>query len=118
MNHNLSEVLLDELGLVKAMAIMGKGNEADDLDGLTSFTESAEESLIQNYFASNDSSILIQNGKDLLQRATARFVYDFEAYQRDAKPVVVSSIMREEHYQKIMMRPSKLDLNIQMDLAK
>ncbi|MBK8644836.1 MAG: insecticidal toxin complex protein [Saprospiraceae bacterium] len=118
MNHNLSEVLLDELGLVKAMAIMGKGNEADDLDGLTSFTESAEESLIQNYFASNDSSILIQNGKDLLQRATARFVYDFEAYQRDAKPVVVSSIMREEHYQKNNDAPIQIGFEYTDGLGK
>ena len=30
-NDNISRVLLDELGLVKAMAIYGKGNEADNL---------------------------------------------------------------------------------------
>ncbi|MGZ8538395.1 MAG: SpvB/TcaC N-terminal domain-containing protein, partial [Flavisolibacter sp.] len=30
-NNNLTESISDELGMVKAMAIMGKGNEADDL---------------------------------------------------------------------------------------
>lgn len=118
MNHNLSEVLLDELGLVKAMAIMGKGNEADDLIGLTSYTESSEAILIQNYFASTDSSILIQNGKDLLQRATARFVYDFEAYQRAGKPIVVSSIMREEHYQKNNDSPIQIGFEYTDGLGK
>ena len=38
-NANLSEVLVDELGLVKAMAVYGKGDEADDLAGLADFTE-------------------------------------------------------------------------------
>ena len=39
-------------------------------------------------------------GKNLLQHATARFVYDFDVYQNSGKPAVVASIVREEHFQK------------------
>ena len=42
-NHNLSEVITDELGLVKAMALFGKGNEADDLIGLNEFSSQEEQ---------------------------------------------------------------------------
>jgi RHS repeat-associated protein len=103
MNDNLSEVLVDELGLVKAMAVMGKGDEADDLIKLTDFTD--ETALIKDFFTvlhSTDkvanSVILHQKANDLLQQATARFVYDFDAYKNHGKPVVVASILREEHY--------------------
>ena len=41
-NDNLSEVLADELGLVKAFAVFGKGSEADNLTGLNNFTTAAE----------------------------------------------------------------------------
>src|SRR5690606_32440277 len=41
-NDNLSEILLDELGLPKAMAVYGKGSEADDVDGLTAETLDTE----------------------------------------------------------------------------
>src|SRR5690606_37404485 len=44
-NGNLSEVLSDELGLVKAVAVMGKGNEADELTGLSEITDTAESTL-------------------------------------------------------------------------
>jgi RHS repeat-associated protein len=105
MNDNLSEVLVDELGLVKAMAVMGKGNEADDLSLLDDYTDVTETALIKDFFTvphSTDkvanSVILHQKANDLLQQATARFVYDFDAYINHGKPVVVASILREEHY--------------------
>ncbi|MGY0035269.1 hypothetical protein [Pedobacter sp. NJ-S-72] len=41
-NDNISEVVSDELGFVKAVALYGKGTEADDLTGLTEFTTAAE----------------------------------------------------------------------------
>jgi len=99
-NGNLSEAISDELGLVKAVAIMGKGNEADEILGLTELTEVVETALIQNFFNAPDSVQLTALGKNLLQHASSRFVYDFEAYINHGKPAVVSAITREEHFQK------------------
>jgi hypothetical protein len=98
-NGNFSEVLLDELGLVKAMAVFGKGNEADDLTGLNEFSSTAEITLVNDFFNAAASEVLVTHGKDLLQHATARFVYDFDAYRNSGKPAVVASIVREEHFQ-------------------
>jgi RHS repeat-associated protein len=103
-NDNLSEAISDELSLVKALAIMGKGAQADDLDLLTE--ETTEQNDIDDFFAiANadgicDSANLHVKAKDLLKHATARFVCDFNAYMGSGKPVVVSSIVRESHYKK------------------
>lgn len=107
-NGNFSEVMLDELGLVKAMAISGKGNEADELTNLSEITDAAELTVIQNFFQAADSVQLTQLGKNLLNRATARFVYDFEAYTKWGKPAVVASITREEHFAKNANSPVQL----------
>lgn len=119
-NNNLSVGLLDELGLVKAMALMGKGNEADDLEGLTEITDAAESLLIQQYFTVSDTETLRSTARELLQHATARFVYDTERYQTSVTlsteqleeapntqpcaiikrlPAVSAGIAREEHHQ-------------------
>lgn len=114
-NHNLSEAISDELGLVKALAVLGKGTEADELTGLTEITEAAENNLIRDFFnaplttnGTTDSVVLTNLGKQLLQRATARFVYDFEVYQTTGKPNVVASIVREEHFAKNANSPVQL----------
>ena len=99
-NGNYSTAIADELGLVKAVAIMGKGNEADELVGLTEFTEAAETTLIQNFFNAPDSVQLTAFGKNLLQHASSRFVYDFEVYINHGKPAVVAAITRETHFRK------------------
>lgn len=103
-NHNISEVLSDELGLVKAMAVFGKGNQADDLTGLQDITAPAETTLINNFFnppvtpqGITDSSVLLSNGAQLLQNATVRFGYDLDVYKNTGKPVVAATIMRETH---------------------
>ncbi|MGV8094282.1 MAG: SpvB/TcaC N-terminal domain-containing protein [Mangrovibacterium sp.] len=96
-NGNLAETISDELGFVKAMAVMGKGNEADELTGLTEVTEAAERAAIQDFFSSADSIQLLDRAKDLLQRATTRFVYD--PGPAAGKPAVVAVISREEHDQ-------------------
>ena len=105
-NGNFSEAITDELGLVKAMAVFGKGNEADDLPELTEFTEQAESDLIQEFFnlphtaaGIADSTALHQRAKQLLNNTTARFVYDFDVYKNTGKPAVVASIVREKHFQ-------------------
>ena len=109
-NANPSSVITDELGLVKALAVEGNGNfdgtnytlaeadRADDLVGLKEYTDDAEKLFISNYFGSPSASQLKENGDKLLQHASARFVYDFDAYKNDGKPTVVSSISREEHF--------------------
>ena len=99
MNGNFSEVISDELGLVKAVAVMGKGNEADELTGLSESTDAAESALVISFFQAPDSVQLTSTGKNLLNRATSRFVYDFENYLNSGKPAVVTSISREQHFQ-------------------
>ncbi len=99
-NGNFSEAISDELGLVKAVAILGKGNEADDLIGLTEITNAAEMALMQDFINAPDSIQLNVVGKNLLQHVSSRFVYDFEAYIKHGKPAVAAAITREEHFQK------------------
>ena len=104
-NNNLSEVISDELGLVKAMAVMGKGTQADDLTGIEEITEN-EQADIDTFFntANADgvckSDILQNTARKLLKNASARFVYDFDVYFKTGKPAVVSSIVRETHNKK------------------
>lgn len=73
-NGNFSEAICDELGLLKAMAVMGKGNEADELTGISEITDAAESVSILNFFQAPDSVQLTNVGKNLLNRASARFV--------------------------------------------
>ncbi len=97
-NGNLSEVISNELGMVKAFALMGKGNEADSLTGISENTDTAETAIVNSFFTAANSIQLTAIGKDLLQNATARFVYDLESYVTTGQPVAVSSIMREQHF--------------------
>ncbi|MBW4441093.1 MAG: VCBS repeat-containing protein [Plectolyngbya sp. WJT66-NPBG17] len=97
-NDNLSEAIADELGMVKATALLGKGAEADDLAGLSEFTTPAEETAIADFFNAANSTELVTRGKALLAHATTRFVYDLTAFQTSGSPVVAASILREEHF--------------------
>ncbi|MEO7394588.1 MAG: toxin TcdB middle/N-terminal domain-containing protein, partial [Chitinophagaceae bacterium] len=124
-NNNLSETLIDELGLVKAMAVMGNdnnndgiGEEADDLTGLTESTEAAETTLVNNFFNAPNSVQLTAIGKTLLQHATAHFVYDLDVYKNTGKPTAVASIVREEHFQKNTTSPVQLSFEYSNGLGK
>ncbi len=117
-NHNFSEVLSDELGLVKAVAVFGKGAEADDLAGLEEFTDPVEQTAIADFFNAPDSVVLTNRGKSLLGHATARFVYDFDVFKNTGKPVVVASIMREEHNKKSPNSPVQLSFEYSNGLGK
>ncbi len=115
-NGNFSEAISDELGLVKALAVMGKGKEADELTGISEITDVAESAFILNFFQAPDSIQLTNIGKQLLKHASARFVYDFDEYKkieeankqhvengepdkvRSLPPSVIASITRETHY--------------------
>lgn len=107
-NGNLSEAISDELGFVKAVAIMGKGNEADELTGLTEITDAPESILIDGFFQAPDSVQLNGIGKNLLKHASSRFVYDFEAYSTSGKPTVVAAITREQHFQQMADSPVQI----------
>lgn len=107
-NGNFSEVISDELGIVKAVAVMGKGNEADELTGLKEITDAAESADILNFFNAPDSVQLTLRGKALLNHASTRFVYDLEAYTTSGNPVVVASITREQHFQKLTDSPVQI----------
>lgn len=96
-NKNLSEIIFDELGMVKAMALLGKGDEADSLEEIPENT-SAEEEDISNFFTFSqenicDSQGMTALGRKLLKKATVRFLYNFST-----QPATVVSIAREEHY--------------------
>ncbi len=99
-NGNLSESISDELGLVKAVAVLGKGNQADELTGISEVTDGAESAAILGFFQAMNSVDLISSGTDLLNHATTRFVYDFDAYLTSGKPAAVATITRETHYRK------------------
>lgn len=117
-NGNLTAALADELGLVKAMAVYGKGTEADDLDGLLESTDALEAVSVSAFFQAPDSTTLTALGKDLLQHATARFVYDFDAYKNTGKPSAVASIVREEHFQKSPDSPVQISFQYSNGLGK
>ena len=100
-NLNIAEAIADELGFIKAMAVFGKGTQADDLTGLTPYTSITDNLLVTNFFNATTSSALITTGKNLLHHATARFLYDLEACKSSGgtKPAAVASILREQHFQ-------------------
>ena len=118
LNDNISEVLTDELGFVKAMAVFGKGAQADDLSGLDEFSSPAEDTLRNDFFNAPTSDVLVARGKNLLQHATARFVYDFEVYQSSGKPALVASVVREEHFQKDNDSPVQLSFEYSNGLGQ
>ena len=117
-NDNISEVISDELGLVKAMALLGKGNEADDLTGISEFTTPAEQTMSANFFNAPASDTLVTLGKNLLQHASVRYVYDFDAYKNTGKPVVAASILREEHFQKNANSPIQVSFEYSNGLGQ
>lgn len=130
-NDNISSVLFDELGLVKAVALEGKDLDgdgtveletADNLNGLEETTD-GELADIQAFFASEDSEVLRAVGRTLLKNATSRFVYDFERYRlsnaaREAEPnecaqtrldpTVAASIGREQHHSQNALSPIQI----------
>jgi hypothetical protein len=98
MNDNLSQSISDELGLPRALALLGKDLNgdgipeleiADNLDTLFEISE-AEKNAVQTFFNTADSNVLEVAARGLLQNATTRFVYDFDSYQTSVnlvKPV-------------------------------
>ncbi|MBL0136311.1 MAG: hypothetical protein IPP79_21225 [Chitinophagaceae bacterium] len=109
-NGNFSEVICDELGFVKAVAVMGKGSEADELTGLSEITDTTELADILDFFDTSDSVQLTKKGKNLLGRASSRFVYNFEAFTTSGKPAVIAAITREQHFHELPDSPVQISL--------
>ena len=118
LNDNLSAVIVDELGLVKASALEGKatsnafqGDEGDNLVGIGEATSAAESALIQAFFAQAQVdapqvcayTALLALARQLLGNATSRLVYDFSR-----QPTVVASIVREQHTQQLLDSPLQI----------
>ncbi|CAN5882482.1 hypothetical protein BH18ACI4_BH18ACI4_00630 [soil metagenome] len=140
-NDNLSSVLFDELGLVKAVALEGKDLDgdgiveletADNLIGLEENTE-GEMADIGTFFGTEDSEDLRAIGRDLLKNATGRFVYDFDRYQlsnaaHEAEPnecaktriipTVAASIVREQHHSQNPLSPIQIRFEYSDGLGK
>jgi RHS repeat-associated protein len=105
-NDNISEVVMDELGFVKALAVMGKDINKDGIteleiaDNLTGINEWSDDEamLLQTYFQETDSNNIDQTARTFLKHASARFLYDPQTFITNGKPTVASSILREKHH--------------------
>jgi RHS repeat-associated protein len=88
-NLNISQMAYDILGMPTGMAILGKNtngiSEADDLIGFNADISPADK---QAFFADP-----VVNAPNLLQHATARYIYDYESL-----PLRVATIVREQHH--------------------
>ncbi|MCB9288246.1 MAG: insecticidal toxin complex protein [Lewinellaceae bacterium] len=131
-NYNLAEVRTDELGLVKAVAVLGKDLDddgiperqlADNLDGIEEWTDD-EQGLILDFLQEENSNELNQKGRVLLKNATSRFVYGFGCYRASSKqggppaPVVVGAINREQHHSQNPDSPIQLQFEYSDGLGK
>ncbi|MFL5739893.1 MAG: SpvB/TcaC N-terminal domain-containing protein [Flavisolibacter sp.] len=100
-NDNITEILTNELGIIKALAVSGKGHEADDLSGWSSPGSAAEDLLISDFFGATDSTQLVNNGKSLLRHASFCYIHDFDRYRisGNKEPAAIVTIARVDHYQ-------------------
>jgi RHS repeat-associated protein len=127
-NHNISSVIVDELGMLKAASIEGKaganpfqGTEADNLNGYAEHNAYAESVLIQSFFdAANtraphicDYTVLQTIAHQLLGNASTRLVYDF-----NRQPCVAASIVREQHSNVNVNSPLQISFEYSDGLGK
>lgn len=92
LNDNISELCYDALGMPVAMALLGKGTQGDDLDGMDpeDVTDYAHQQAFWNAPASQ--------ARQLLKRATWRCVYNLEAFAAGQNhSAAVAMIARTKH---------------------
>ena len=97
-NGNFTKSISDELGYVIATAVMGKGDEADTLDGFTDMTSALDESLVNQFFSTKEYTQLESVARKLLRGASSRYLYKYNSYDNNAQPLCCAMIAREEHY--------------------
>ena len=104
-NRNRSEVYFDVLGMPAAMAVRGKGNEGDSLNGLEDEVVNPSPAELAAFFGGETYDEA--PARRWLSSATARHIYHFgETVQLDgdttvttwgAEPAAACSITRERH---------------------
>jgi RHS repeat-associated protein len=102
-NENITEVICDDLGLVIAAAVMGKGSEADSLSELKAqlADRPQQQLIIKQFFNGAEDS----DAAWLLQDASNRYLYNF-----DNLPVSSAGISRERHVQDLLQNGGVLKL--------
>jgi len=105
-NDNLSEILFDTLGMPAAMAVKGKGDEADNLQGFDHTLLDPAFKTLANFFVGKDYDR--DEALRLLGNATARYVYYFGEERPAGKPIAWAThpacacgILRERHLSQI-----------------
>lgn len=102
-NGNKIEVLTDDLGLVIASAVLGKGTEADSLDQLKIqlADRTMQAQITQQFFDQAQEA----DAAWLLQDATSRWIYDLNHI-----PARSAGIVRERHVQDLLQTGDPLKL--------
>ena len=105
-NDNLSEVYFDTLGLPVAMAMKGKGAQADSLTGFTDALANPDQNALTAFFVENnyDESSAANPAKTWLGNATVRHLYYFGEVKKPdgtiqwgVHPACACGIIREQH---------------------
>jgi len=104
-NDNISNICFDKIGMPVAMAVAGKGTEADYLELLTSsapiVADVSDDLLAQeDFWAATSTSDLETAAAALLGKATWRCIYDLTT-----APLRVAMIARERHYEDLASSP-------------
>jgi len=100
-NDNLTEVRFDALGMPSVMAVLGKGDEGDNLTGFDLAALNPEPATRSDFFVTSDYSAA--QAKSLLGNATARHLYYFGEVILNGKtvwgqhPPCAAGIAREQH---------------------
>ncbi|MDR2712809.1 MAG: toxin, partial [Clostridiales bacterium] len=101
-NYNQTEVAVDLLGMVVAMAVKGKDGQGDNLEGYDDAACNLDAGTLQEFFIENDYSA--GTAAELLGNATSRYIYYHgEIVQNDgsiswgAHPPCACSLAREKH---------------------
>ena len=99
-NGNLSEVKFDVLGLPTAMALKGKGEVGDSLEGMTDDLINLDLTTRSAFFTEDFDEA---EARRLLDKATTRHIYYFGEESEDGKisygkhPPCAAAILREQH---------------------
>ncbi len=116
-NGNQAAAAFDALGLVTAMAVMGKAGGATQGDTLTGFTTDLDDATLLAQFTNP-----LANPASLLGNATTRIVYDVNAYQRTSaaaqpSPPAIYTLARETHTADLAAAPAGTTTQYQFAFA-
>lgn len=110
-NGNLSAAVYDETGMTKAQAVMGKGDEADRIDGIAAGSSEDEDELVRRFFRATEWDEVESLAKTLLGGASERYVADYDAWTREGKPARSATIRRERHFKEAPDSPIQIAIS-------